>query len=103
MTTAKDLINQLVELRAEREGLDAREEFLKDQLEGAINLGELDSHQTDDGIYEFDNAKYIRCQRNSYKLSKEAETAIRTIKEQDIDAGLAKRNVTVFYQLRITS
>jgi hypothetical protein len=103
MTTAKDLINQLVELRAEREGLDAREEFLKDQLEGAINLGELDSHQTDDGIYEFDNAKYVRCERNKYKLSKEAEKAIRTIKEQDIDAGLAERNVTVFYQLRITS
>ena len=103
MTTAKDLINQLVELRSEREELDAREKLLRDQLEGAINLGELDGYQTDDGIYEFDNAKYIRCQRNSYKLSREAETAIRTIKEQDIDAGLAKRNVTVFYQLRITS
>ena len=103
MTTATDLINQLVELRAEREELDAREKLLRDQLEGAINLGELDGYQTDDGVYEFDNAKYIRSQRNSYKLSKEAEKAIRTIKEQDIDAGLAKRNVTVFYQLRITS
>jgi|GEM_PF-6350192 hypothetical protein len=103
MTTAKDLINQLIDLRAEREELDAREQFLKDQLEGAIALGELDAHQTDDGIYEFDNARYIRCQRNTYKLSKEAEHAIRTIKEQDIDAGLAKRNVTVFYQLRMTS
>ena len=103
MTTAKDLINQLIDLRAEREELDAREEFLKDQLQGAIALGELDAHQTDDGIYEFDNARYIRCQRNTYKHSKEAEHAIRTIKEQDIDAGLAKRNVTVFYQLRMTS
>jgi hypothetical protein len=103
MTTAKDLINELISLRAERDELDAREEFLKDQLQGAIALGELDSHETDDGIYEFENAKYIRCQRNSYKLSREAETAIRTIKEQDIDAGLAKRNVTVFYQLRMTS
>jgi hypothetical protein len=103
MTTAKDLINQLIDLRAEREELDAREQFLKDQLEGAIALGELDAHQTDDGIYEFDNARYIRCQRNTYKHSKEAEHAIRTIKEQDIDAGLAKRNVTVFYQLRMTS
>jgi hypothetical protein len=103
MTTAKDLIDQLVELRAERDGLDAREEFLKDQLQGAISLGELDGYQTDDGVYEFDNAKYIRSQRNTYKLSKDAEKAIRTIKEQDIDAGLAKRNVTVFYQLRITS
>ena len=103
MTTAKDLINQLIDLRAEREELDAREEFLKDQLQGAIALGELDAHQTDDGIYEFDNARYVRCTRNSYKLSKEAEQAIRTIKEQDIDAGLAKRNVTVFYQLRMTS
>jgi hypothetical protein len=103
MTTAKDLIDQLVELRAEREELDAREEFLRDQLKGAINLGELDGYQTDDGVYEFDNAKYIRSERNTYKLSKDAEKAIRTIKEQDIDAGLAKRNVTVFYQLRITS
>ncbi len=103
MTTAKDLINQLIDLRTEREELDAREQFLKDQLEGAIALGELDPHQTDDGIYEFDNARYIRCQRNTYKHSKEAEHAIRTIKEQDIDAGLAKRNVTVFYQLRMTS
>jgi hypothetical protein len=103
MTTAKDLINELISLRAERDELDAREEFLKDQLQGAIALGELDRHETDDGIYEFENAKYIRCQRNSYKLSREAETAIRTIKEQDIDAGLAKRNVTVFYQLRMTS
>jgi hypothetical protein len=103
MTTAKDLINQLIELRAEREELEAREDFLKEQLQGAIALGELDTHETDDGIYEFDNAKYIRCQRNSYKHSKDAEKAIRTIKEQDIDAGLAQRNVTVFYQLRITS
>ena len=103
MTTAKDLIDQLVELRAEREELDAREEFLKDQLQGAIALGELDSHQTDDGIYEFDNAKYIRCQRETYKPSSDAETAIRIIKEQDIHAGLAQRNVTVFYRLRITS
>ena len=103
MTTAKDLINQLIELRAEREELEARENFLKEQLQGAIALGELDTHETDDGIYEFDNAKYIRCQRNSYKHSKDAEKAIRTIKEQDIDAGLAQRNVTVFYQLRMTS
>lgn len=103
MTTAKDLINELVALRAEREELDAREAFLKDQLQGAIALGELDAHETDDGIYEFDNARYIRCQRNSYKHSKDAEKAIRTIKEQDIDAGLAQRNVTVFYQLRMTS
>ena len=102
MTTAKDLINQLIELRAEREELEAREDFLKEQLQGAIALGELDTHETDDGIYEFDNAKYIRCQRNSYKHSKDAEKAIRTIKEQDIDAGLAQRNVTVFYQLRMT-
>jgi hypothetical protein len=103
MTTAKDLINQLIELRAEREELEAREDFLKEQLQGAIALGELDTHETDDGIYEFDNAKYIRCQRNSYKHSKDAEKAIRTIKEQDIDAGLAQRNMTVFYQLRMTS
>ena len=103
MTTAKDLIDQLIELRAEREELEAREDFLKEQLQGAIALGELDNHETDDGIYEFDNAKYIRCQRNSYKHSKDAEKAIRTIKEQDIDAGLAQRNVTVFYQLRMTS
>ena len=34
MTTAKDLINELVALRAEREELDAREAFLKDQLQG---------------------------------------------------------------------
>ena len=103
MTTAKDLINQLIDLRAEREELDAREAFLKEQLQGAIALGELDDYQTDDGIYEFDNARYIRCQRNSYKHSKEAEHAIRTIKEQDIDAGLAQRNVTIYYQLRMSS
>ena len=103
MTTAKDLIDQLVELRSERAELDAREEFLKDQLEGAIALGELDDYETDDGTYEFDNAKYIRCQRETYKPSSDAETAIRIIKEQDIHAGLAQRNVTVFYRLRITS
>jgi hypothetical protein len=50
MTTAKDLINQLIELRAEREELEAREDFLKEQLQGAIALGELDTHETDDGI-----------------------------------------------------
>ena len=103
MTTAKDLINELIALRAERDDLDAREQFLKDQLQGAIALGELDSYETDDGTYEFDNAKYIRCTRNSYKHSKEAEKAIRTIKEQDIDAGLAQRNVTIYYQLRMAS
>ena len=103
MTTAKELINELVALRAERDELEAREAFLKEQLQGAIALGELDNFQTDDGIYEFDNARYIRCTRNSYKLSSDAEKAIRTIKEQDIDAGLAKRNVTIYYQLRMTS
>ena len=103
MTTAKDLINELVSLRAEKDELEAREAFLKDQLQGAIALGELDEYQTEDGIYEFNNAKYIRCTRSTYKHSKNAEKAIRTIKEQDIDAGLAQRNVTVFYQLRITS
>jgi hypothetical protein len=103
MTTAKDLINELVTLRAEKDEIEAREAFLKDQLQGAIALGELDEYQTEDGIYEFDNAKYTRCTRNTYKHSKEAEQAIRTIKEQDIDAGLAQRNVTVFYQLRMTS
>ena len=103
MTTAKELINELVALRAERDELEAREAFLKEQLQGAIALGELDTFQTDDGVYEFDKARYIRCTRNSYKLSKEAEQAIRTIKEQDIDAGLAKRNVTIYYQLRMTS
>ncbi len=102
MTTAKDLIDELISLRAEREELEARESFLKEQLQGAIALGELDDHQTDDGIYEFDNAKYIRCTRNSYKHSKDAEKAIRAIKEQDIDAGLAQRNVTIYYQLRMT-
>ena len=50
MTTAKELINELISLRAERDELDAREAFLKDQLEGAMALGELDEHQTDDGI-----------------------------------------------------
>lgn len=103
MTTAKDLINELVSLRAEKDELEAREAFLKDQLQGAIALGELDEYQTEDGIYEFDNAKYTRCTRSTYKHSKDAEKAIRTIKEQDIDAGLAQRNVTVFYQLRTTS
>ena len=103
MTTPKDLIDKLVELRAEREELKAREESIKDQLEGAIALGELDSYETDDGTYEFDNAKYIRCQRSTYKPSREAEDAIRTIREQDIHAGLATQNVTVFYKLCITS
>jgi len=102
MSTAQDLINQLLAIRSEKEDLEAREAFLRDEIEGAIALGELDAHQIDDNTYEFDNARYIRCQRNTYKLSKEAENAIRTIKERDIDAGLAQRNVSVFYQLRMT-
>lgn len=102
MSTAQDLINQLVALRSEKEDLEAREAFLRDQIEGAIALGEMDANQIDENTYEFENAKYIRCQRNTYKLSKEAEAAIRTIKERDIDAGLAERNVSIFYQLRMT-
>jgi len=101
MSTAQDLIDQLVTLRADKEDLEAREAFLREQLEGAIALGELDPYQIDDNTYEFVNAKYVRCERNSYKLSKEAERAIRSIKEQDIDAGLAQRNVTIYYQLRM--
>lgn len=103
MTTAQELIDALLAIRNERDELDAREAFVKEQLEGAIALGELDDFQTDDGIYQFPNAKYTRCQRNTYKHSKDAEKAIRTIKEQDIDSGLATRNVTVFYQLRTSS
>jgi hypothetical protein len=103
MTTAQSLIDELLAIRLEREELDAREAFVKEQIQGAIALGELDDFQTEDGIYEFPNAKYTRCQRNSYKHSKEAEKAIRTIKEQDIDSGLATRNVTIYYQLRTMS
>jgi hypothetical protein len=103
MTTAQELIDTLLQLRSEREELDAREAFIKEQLQGAMALGELDDYQTDDGIYEFANAKYSRCERNTYKHSKDAEKAIRTIKEQDIDSGLATRNVTIYYQLRTVS
>ena len=92
MSTAQSLIDELLSIRSEREELDAREAFIKEQLQGAMALGEMDEYQTDDGIYQFSNAKYTRCERNSYKLSKEAESAIRTIKERDIDAGLATRN-----------
>ena len=103
MTTAQDLINQLIAIRSEKEDLEAREQFLRDQIEGSIALGEMDAYQIDDNTYEFDNAKYLRCERNSYKHSKNAERAIRAIKEQDIDAGLAQRNVTIYYQLRMIS
>jgi len=103
VTTAQDLINQLIAIRSEKEDLEAREQFLRDQIEGSIALGEMDAYQIDDNTYEFDNAKYLRCERNSYKHSKNAERAIRAIKEQDIDAGLAQRNVTVYYQLRMIS
>jgi len=103
VTTAQDLINQLIAIRSEKEDLEAREQFLRDQIEGSIALGEMDAHQIDDNTYEFENAKYLRCERNSYKHSKNAERAIRAIKEQDIDAGLAQRNVTVYYQLRMIS
>ena len=103
MTTAQDLINQLIAIRSEKEDLEAREQFLRDQIEGSIALGEMDAYQVDDNTYEFDNAKYLRCERNSYKHSKNAERAICAIKEQDIDAGLAQRNVTVYYQLRMIS
>jgi hypothetical protein len=103
MTTAQELIDALLQIRSEREELDAREAFIKEQLQGAMALGELDDYQTDDGIYEFANAKYSRCERNTYKHSKDAEKAIRTIKEQDIDSGLATRNVTIYYQLRTVS
>jgi len=103
VTTAQDLINQLIAIRSEKEDLEAREQFLRDQIEGSIALGEMDAYQVDDNTYEFDNAKYLRCERNSYKHSKNAERAIRAIKEQDIDAGLAQRNVTVYYQLRMIS
>lgn len=103
MPTAQELIDELLEIRQRKDDLEAQELFIKEQIQGAIALGEMDSYQTEDGIYEFDNARYIRCQRNTYKHSKEAEQAIRTIKERDIDAGLANRNVTIFYQLRTVS
>jgi len=103
MTTAQELIDELLSIRNQRDELDAQEAFINEQIQGAIALGELDSFQTEDGIYEFPNAKYTRCQRNTYKHSKDAEKAIRTIKEQDIDSGLATRNVTIYYQLRTVS
>jgi hypothetical protein len=103
MSTAQDLISDLLQIRAEREELDAREAFIKEQLQGAMALGEMDGYQTDDGTYEFGNARYVRCERNSYKHSKQAEAAIRTIKERDIDAGLAQRNVTIYFRLHSLS
>lgn len=103
MSTATELIAELLSIRAQKDDLEAQEAFIKEQLQGAIALGELDDFQKEDGIYEFDNVRYMRCERNTYKHSKEAEQAIRTIKERDIDAGLAKRNVTIYYQLRTSS
>jgi DNA repair exonuclease SbcCD nuclease subunit len=99
ITTAQDLIDALLQIREERNELDAREAFIKEQLQGALALGELDQHETEDGIYQFSNAKYSRVERSSFKLSKEAEAAIRTIKERDIDSGLAERKLTIFYRL----
>jgi len=99
ITTAQDLIDALLQIREERADLDAKEAFLKEQLAGAIAMGELDDHQAEDGVYQFANAKYSRVQRSTYKLSKEAEKAIRVIKERDIDSGLAERKVTIFYRL----
>ena len=99
ITTAQDLIDALLQLREERADLDAKESFLKEQLAGAIAMGELDAFQAEDGIFQFSNAKYTRCERSTYKLSKEAQKAINAIKEKDIDAGLAQRNVTTYWRL----
>jgi len=99
ITTAQDLIDALLHLREERADLDAKEAFLKEQLSGAIAMGELDAFQAEDGIFQFSNAKYTRCERSTYKLSKEAQKAINAIKEKDIDAGLAQRNVTTYWRL----
>lgn len=99
MSTAQDLIDELLSIRAQKEELEAQEAFIREQLQGAMALGEMDEHQTADGVYQFANAKFSRCERNSYKLSPEADSAIRTIKERDIEAGLATRNVTIYYRL----
>jgi len=99
ITTAQDLIDALLEIREEREQLDAREAFIKEQLQAAIALGELDANEAEEGVYQFSNARYTRCERSTYKLSSQAQKAITAIKEQDIDAGLAKRNVSIFWRL----
>ena len=99
ITTPQDLIDALLQLREERDELNAREAFLKEQLEGAMALGELDPNETSDGVYQFSNAKYSRIERSTFKLSKEAQKAIDTIKEKDIDSGHAERKLTIFYRL----
>ena len=99
ITTAQDLIDALLQIREERAELEAREAFIKEQLQGAMALGELDSNQLEEGVYQFSNAKYSRVERSSYKYSKQAQKAINAIKEQDVDAGLAERNVTIFWRL----
>ena len=103
MTTAQELIDELLKIRSQKEDLESQEAWIKEQLQGALALGELDSFETDQGIYEFPNAKYSRCERNTYKYSKEAEKAISAIKQKDIDSGLASRNMTIYYQLRINN
>ena len=99
ITTPQDIIDALLQLREERDELNAREAFLKEQLEGAMAMGELDANEASDGVYQFSNAKYTRIERSTYKLSKEAQKAIDTIKEKDIDAGHAERKLTIFYRL----
>ena len=103
MTTAQELIDELLKIRSQKEDLESQEAWIKEQLQGALALGELDSFETDQGIYEFPNAKYSRCERNTYKYSKEAEKAISAIKQKDIDSGLTSRNMTIYYQLRINN
>ena len=97
--TAQDIVDALIQLREDRAALDAQEQFLKEQLTGAMALGELEEHEQAEGVYQFANAKYSRVERNSYKHSPQALKAIAAIKEQDIDAGLAERNVTIFWRL----
>jgi len=103
MTTAQELIDELVKIRSQKQELEDQETWLKEQLQGALALGELDSFEIEQGIYEFGNVKYSRCERNTYKYSKEAEKAISAIKQKDIDSGLASRNMTIYYQLRVNT
>jgi len=99
ISTPQDIIDALLQLREERAEIDAKEAFLKEQLEGAMALGELDDKETADGVYQFNNARYSRIERTTFRLSKEAQKAIDTIKEKDIDAGRAERRLTIFYRL----
>ncbi|MFZ9245022.1 MAG: hypothetical protein ACO27M_12430 [Vulcanococcus sp.] len=95
--TAESLVHEIAELKLTIKSLDDRLKTRLQELEGAINLGELDDYIADgEGTYVCEGCSIKRLSKTTWTYS----AAVKTLKEQEENEGVATKKVSTY--LRVT-